>query len=166
MGEKWPRDFSRNWRLPRHFCVLLHAVKHDMGQTVLLPLRRKACWGFFHPKNLTASAGFEPANFGTKGQQATPRPPKLQNVLPITVFLANYRSGRSAGMTVAVQRICTNIISLLLFNVCCCIARDIFQQVISSTDNYPLFVPKFYTKTPSMRVLNPVHARFPQPFDA
>ena len=27
-------------------------------------------------KNLTASAGFEPANLGTKGQHATPRPPK------------------------------------------------------------------------------------------
>ena len=48
---------------------------YDMGPT-LLPLRRKACWGFLHPKNPTASAGFEPANLGTKGQHATPRPPK------------------------------------------------------------------------------------------
>ena len=47
-----------------------------MGPTALLPLRRKACWGFFRPKNPTASAGFEPANLGTKGQHATPRPPK------------------------------------------------------------------------------------------
>ena len=30
---------------------------------------------FFALKNPTASAGFEPANFGTKGQHATPRPP-------------------------------------------------------------------------------------------
>jgi hypothetical protein len=72
MAEK----FCRKWRLPRHFWVLLHAVKHDMGQTALLPLWRKACWGFFRPKNPTASAGFEPANSGTKGQHATPRPPK------------------------------------------------------------------------------------------
>jgi hypothetical protein len=72
MGEK----FCRKWRLPRHFWVLLHAVKHDMGQTALLPLRRKACWGFFRPKNPTASAVFEPANLGTKGQHATSRPPK------------------------------------------------------------------------------------------
>jgi hypothetical protein len=28
MGEKWPRN-----SLPRHFWVLLHVVKHDMGQT-------------------------------------------------------------------------------------------------------------------------------------
>ena len=50
-----------------------------MGPTALLPLRRKACWGFFRPKNPTASAGFEPANLGTKGQHATPRPPKPLN---------------------------------------------------------------------------------------
>ena len=31
---------------------------------------------FFTLKNPTASAGFEPANLGTKGQHATPRPPK------------------------------------------------------------------------------------------
>ena len=41
---------------------------YDMGPTALLPLRRKAYWGFFRPKNPTASAGFEPANLGTKGQ--------------------------------------------------------------------------------------------------
>jgi hypothetical protein len=75
-SEKWPREFCRKWRLPRHFWGLLHAIKHDMGQTVLLPLRRKACWGFFCPKNPTASAGLEPANLGTKGQHATSRPPK------------------------------------------------------------------------------------------
>jgi hypothetical protein len=38
MGEKWPRNFVES-----HFWVLLHAIKHDMGQTALLPLRRKAC---------------------------------------------------------------------------------------------------------------------------
>jgi hypothetical protein len=31
---------------------------------------------FFALKNPTASAGFEPSNLGTKGQHATPRPPK------------------------------------------------------------------------------------------
>ena len=46
---------------------------YDMGPTALL---RKACWGFFRPKNPTPSAGFELANLGTKGQHATPRPPK------------------------------------------------------------------------------------------
>ena len=49
---------------------------NDMAPTALLPLRRNACWGFFRPKNPTASAGFEPANLGTKGQYATHIPPK------------------------------------------------------------------------------------------
>jgi len=31
---------------------------------------------FFTLKNPMASAGFEPANLGTNGQHATPRPPK------------------------------------------------------------------------------------------
>ena len=54
---------------------------YDMGPTALLPLRRKkACWGFFHPKNQTALAGFEPAYLGTKGQHATPRPPKPHGI--------------------------------------------------------------------------------------
>ena len=35
----------------------------NMGQILSFPLRRKACWGLFgHPKNPTASDGFEPAN--------------------------------------------------------------------------------------------------------
>jgi len=47
-----------------------------MGSTDLLPLQRKVCWGFFRPKNPTASAGCEPSNLGTKSQHATSRPPK------------------------------------------------------------------------------------------
>jgi hypothetical protein len=44
--------------------------KWGMGSTALLPLRRKACWGFFRPEKC------EPLNSGTRGQQANPRPPK------------------------------------------------------------------------------------------
>jgi len=50
---------------------------YDMEPTALLPLRRKACWESFHPKIPKASAGFEPANLGTKSQHATPRPQKI-----------------------------------------------------------------------------------------
>jgi hypothetical protein len=42
----------------------------DTGRTALLPLRRKACCGFFRLKNLTASAGFKPAFLGARGQHA------------------------------------------------------------------------------------------------
>jgi len=57
-----------------------------MGQTALLPLRRKGRWGFFRPKNPTASAGRTPANLGTKGQHTTSRPPKLLEVTIQTVY--------------------------------------------------------------------------------
>ena len=44
----------------------------DMGQILSLPFPRKACGGFFRcPKNPTTSAGFEPANSGTR----TPKQP-------------------------------------------------------------------------------------------
>jgi hypothetical protein len=43
---------------------------YDLGQTALLPLRRKACCGIFRPKNPMAMAGFEPAILGTRGQHA------------------------------------------------------------------------------------------------
>ena len=58
---------------------------YDMGPTALLPFRRRACREFFRPKNLTVSAGFEPANLVTKGQHATPRPPK-----PLTAVYASH----------------------------------------------------------------------------
>jgi hypothetical protein len=46
---------------------------YDMGQAALLPLRSNRAEDFFALKNPTASAGSNP---GTKGQHATPRPPK------------------------------------------------------------------------------------------
>ena len=66
-----------------------------MGPTALLPLRRKACWGFFRPKNPMASAGFEPANLGTKGQHATPRPPKdtCNKIIIWFTFQTRWRNG-------------------------------------------------------------------------
>jgi hypothetical protein len=81
-GELWARNV-RKFCLNADFHFIfrdlfhaLHAVNYDMGPTALLPLRRKACWGFFRPKNPKASAACEPANLGTKGQHATSRPPK------------------------------------------------------------------------------------------
>jgi hypothetical protein len=58
-----------------------------MGPTALLPLRRKAYWGFFCPKNPTALAGCEPANLGTKSRHATSKPPKLL-VTKLTLYLS------------------------------------------------------------------------------
>jgi hypothetical protein len=75
--ELWARNF-------RKFCLNanFHVTFRDFftcrkaWPTALLSLRRKACWGFFRPKNPTALAGCEPANVGTKGQHATSKAPK------------------------------------------------------------------------------------------
>ena len=37
------------WRLPRRLRIFYMPQIYDMGPTALLPLRRKACWGFFRP---------------------------------------------------------------------------------------------------------------------
>jgi hypothetical protein len=58
-GEKWSVKLACYFDFHVNHMVLLH------GQTALLPLGRKACCGFFRPKNPTASAGFEPAILGT-----------------------------------------------------------------------------------------------------
>ena len=65
-------------RLPHiHFRVLLHAtnMRHGTNDFTSLP-KEGVVRIFFALKNPTASAGFEPANLGTKGQHATSRPPK------------------------------------------------------------------------------------------
>ena len=54
---------SERWNCGRERCPV---VIYDMGPTALLPLRRKACWGFFRPKNPAASAGFKLANLAVK----------------------------------------------------------------------------------------------------
>ena len=71
-------NLDRKLRLPRiHFRVLLHAsnVRHGTNGFTSLP-KEGVLRIFFALKNPTASAGFEPANLGTKGQHATSRPPK------------------------------------------------------------------------------------------
>jgi len=40
------------------------------------PSKGRRAEDFFRPKSPTTSARFEPVNLGTKGQHATPRPPK------------------------------------------------------------------------------------------
>jgi hypothetical protein len=59
------------------FSDLLHAANLRHGNHGFTSLPKESVLRiFFAPKNPTASAGFEPANLGTKGQHATPRPPK------------------------------------------------------------------------------------------
>jgi hypothetical protein len=49
-GREMAEKFCRKWRLPRHFLVLLHAVKYDMGQTALLPPPKESVLRIFPPE--------------------------------------------------------------------------------------------------------------------
>jgi len=78
--ELWARnvrEFCLNADFHVAFRDLLHAVKLRHGTDGFTsPPKEGVLSIFFRPKNPTASAGFEPANLGTKGQHATSRPPK------------------------------------------------------------------------------------------
>jgi hypothetical protein len=58
-----------------------------MEQAALLPLRRKACCGFFCPKNPMASAGIEPA-IGQHADHYTTEAAMLR--LPFIIFGREY----------------------------------------------------------------------------
>jgi hypothetical protein len=75
VGEKCSDKFRLRIRLPRNSRDLLRA-------------EGKRAEGFFAFKNPTVSAGFEPANLGTKSQHATSRLPK-----PIHIYIQqeNYK---------------------------------------------------------------------------
>ena len=82
-------NFDRKLRLPRiHFGVLLHAANMLHGTNGFTSLPKEGVLSiFFRPeKNPTASAGFEPANLGTKGQHATSTAPKPQRVCNYWIF--------------------------------------------------------------------------------
>ena len=70
-------QFLPKFRLPRKFRDLLHAANlRHVTDGFTSPPKEGVLRIFSALKNLTASAGFEPANLDTKGQHATPRPPK------------------------------------------------------------------------------------------
>ena len=82
-SERWNCGRERcpvilpKFRIPRKFRDLLHAANLRYGTDGFTSLPKESVLRmFFRPKNPTASAGFEPAKLGTKGQHATSRPPK------------------------------------------------------------------------------------------
>ena len=86
--ELWARnvrEFCQKLRFHVTFRDLLHAVKLRHGTDGFTSTPKEGVLRiFFCPKNPTASAGYEPANLGTKGQHATSRPPKPLNLILTT----------------------------------------------------------------------------------
>ena len=78
--ELWARNcpiIFPKFQLPPKFRDLLNAANLRHGTDGFTsPPKEGVLRIFFALKNSTVSAGFEPVNFGTKDQHATPRPPK------------------------------------------------------------------------------------------
>ena len=77
VGENWPMNFAWNDRLPRSIQESFTCLKSTTwDRRLYFPSEGRRHEDFFALKNPTTSAGFDPANLGTKGQHATSRPPK------------------------------------------------------------------------------------------
>jgi len=80
VGEKCSKQILSRIRLPRNSRDLLHAANLRHGTDGFTsPPKEGVVRIFFALKNPTSSAGFEPANLGTKGQHDTSTPPKPFN---------------------------------------------------------------------------------------
>jgi hypothetical protein len=67
-------------RSPASFTDLLHSANlRHVTDGFTSPPKQGMLRNFSPLKNPTASAGFEPSNFGTEGQPGTPSTPKPQN---------------------------------------------------------------------------------------
>ena len=90
VGGKWPMTFAWNARLPHSIEESFTCRKSTTWDRQLyFPSEGRRAEDFFALKNLMASAGFEPANLGTKGQHATSRPLKpLSWAVDFTVLFA------------------------------------------------------------------------------
>jgi len=87
-GREMFRQISSRIRLPRNSRNLLHAANLRHGTDGFTsPSEGRRAEDFFALKNPTASAGFEPANLGTKGQHATSRPPKPTCISAVIKYL-------------------------------------------------------------------------------
>ena len=102
VGKKWPMNFAWNARLPRSIQESLTCHKSTTWDRQLyFPSEERRAEDFFALKNPTASAGFKPANLGTKGQHATSRPPKplspllLRHNDKLTFIFAVYRDANN-----------------------------------------------------------------------
>ena len=82
MGEKYSDRFRLRIRVPRNSRDLLHAANLRHGTDGFTsPPKEGVLKIFSRLKIPTVSAGFEPANLGTKGQHATSRPPKPRSIM-------------------------------------------------------------------------------------
>ena len=77
MGEKWSVILTESCDFHAYTFGSFTCRKYaTWDKRLYFPSEGRRAEDFFALKDPTASAGFEPANLGTKGQHATTRPPK------------------------------------------------------------------------------------------
>ena len=77
LGEKWPVISTESCDFHAYTFGFFYMPQIcDMGNRLYFPSEGRRAEDFFALKNPTASAGFEPANLGTKGQPPNSRSPK------------------------------------------------------------------------------------------
>ena len=76
MGEKWHVISTESCDFHAYTLGFFY-LPQICDKQLYFPSEGRRAEDFFALKNPTASAGFEPANLGTKGQQATSRPPNV-----------------------------------------------------------------------------------------
>jgi hypothetical protein len=94
-GREWSDNFAEMTPFLHHSGIFYMPQICDMGQMALLPFQRKACWGFFHPKNPTALARSEPTIWVPEASVLTTRPLKpheraTEYVNSLSKFIINY----------------------------------------------------------------------------
>jgi hypothetical protein len=74
--ESWPIILPKCTTSTEHLVIFTRRKSTTWDRRIYFPSEGRRAEDFYALKNPMASAGFEPANLGTKGQHATPRPPK------------------------------------------------------------------------------------------
>jgi hypothetical protein len=98
-GREMFRKISSRIRLPCNSRDLFYATNLRHGDRRLyFPSEGRRAEDFYDLKNTKPSAGFEPANLGTKGQHATSRPPKpcvyIYIYIYIYIYMTKYNTKR------------------------------------------------------------------------
>jgi hypothetical protein len=108
MGEKWPRNFAESGDFHVTFGFFYMPQSTTWDRRLYFPSEGRPAEDFFHPKNPTASAGFEPANLGTKGQHATGHRDYWTDV---TTVLSLNKTGNVRTYYVTLRRVRATIVA-------------------------------------------------------
>jgi hypothetical protein len=132
-GREMTGNFADNGDFHAIVGIFYMPQRCDMRRTELLPLRRKACWGFFRAEK---SAWFESANVGTRGPHATPRPPK-----PRTVHVGKIKDGIQQYRCVFFVRcpLNKNLLIKSHFHVLLLLLRFCTYWTLPVTTNYRIY---------------------------